>query len=104
MQELLSHRNSRCYVKHARTNGRTWLCNPFLGNSLVNTFLTLIMDQILGHDQYYVKKKKGKTNPVTGREGPYGCETIGSQMAVRLSALRVGRPLPPRKIPGSHFC
>jgi hypothetical protein len=24
-------------------------------------------------------------------------------MAVRLSALRAGRPLPPRKIPGTHF-
>jgi hypothetical protein len=25
-------------------------------------------------------------------------------MAVRLSALRVGRHLPPRKFPGTHFC
>jgi hypothetical protein len=25
-------------------------------------------------------------------------------MAVRLSALSTGRPLPPRKIPGTHFC
>jgi hypothetical protein len=25
-------------------------------------------------------------------------------MAVRLSAPRAGRPLPPRKIPGTHFC
>jgi hypothetical protein len=25
-------------------------------------------------------------------------------MAVRMSALRAGRPLPPRKIPGTHFC
>jgi hypothetical protein len=25
-------------------------------------------------------------------------------MAVRLSVLRAGRPLPPRKIPGTHFC
>jgi hypothetical protein len=25
-------------------------------------------------------------------------------MVVRLSALRTGRPLPPRKIPGTHFC
>jgi hypothetical protein len=30
--------------------------------------------------------------------------TFGSQMAVRLSALRAGRFLPPRKIPGTHFC
>jgi hypothetical protein len=52
------------------------------------------------------------TIPVTGRGDPQGCETsrlnifhvIGSQMAARLSALRTGRPLPPRKIPGTHFC
>jgi hypothetical protein len=25
-------------------------------------------------------------------------------MAVRMSALRAGRPLPPRKIPGTHLC
>jgi hypothetical protein len=25
-------------------------------------------------------------------------------MAVRLTALRAGRPLPPRKFPGTHFC
>jgi hypothetical protein len=25
-------------------------------------------------------------------------------MAVRLSALRAGRPLTPRKVPGTHFC
>jgi hypothetical protein len=25
-------------------------------------------------------------------------------MAVMLSALRAGRPLPPRKTPGTHFC
>jgi hypothetical protein len=58
-------------------------------------------------------QKKGKAMLVTGREGPQGCETsrlphfpltIGSQMAVRLSALRAGSPLPPRNIPGTHFC
>jgi hypothetical protein len=57
------------------------------------------------------EKKKGKAIPVTGREGPWCCETsrlphflytIGSQTAVRLSAG--GRPLPPRKIPGTNFC
>jgi hypothetical protein len=48
---------------------------------------------------------------VTGRGGLYGCErsrlphflAVDSQMAVRLSALRVGRPLAPRKIPGTYF-
>jgi hypothetical protein len=43
-----------------------------------------------------------KAIPVTGREGPYGCETLrlphfldSSQMAVRLSTLRTSRPLTP---------
>jgi hypothetical protein len=49
---------------------------------------------------------KGKAIPVRGREGPYGCGTsklphflytVSSQMAVRLSALRAGRPLPPQE-------
>jgi hypothetical protein len=51
--------------------------------------------------------------PATGRGGPLGSETsslphfykIGSQMSVRLAALRAGRPpFTPRKIPGTHFC
>jgi hypothetical protein len=37
------------------------------------------------------------------RRGSHIFQTIGSQMAVR-SALRADRPLPPRKIPGTHFC
>jgi hypothetical protein len=49
-------------------------------------------------------KRKGKAVLVTDREGPYGCDTstlshfvqtIGSQMAVNLSALRAGRHLTP---------
>jgi hypothetical protein len=48
---------------------------------------------------------KGKAVPVTGRGGSHIFWTIGSQMAVRLSALRSGRPpFIPRKIPGTHFC
>jgi hypothetical protein len=47
---------------------------------------------------------KGKAIPVTGCGGPQGYEPskphifqiIGSQRAVRLSALRTGLPLPPR--------
>jgi hypothetical protein len=52
----------------------------------------------------------GRAVPITGRGGPQGSETSrlpnfldSSQMAVR-SPLRAGRPLPPRKIPGTHFC
>jgi hypothetical protein len=37
--------------------------------------------------------KKGKVIPVTDRGGSHIFKTIGSQMAVRLSALRTGRPL-----------
>jgi hypothetical protein len=48
--------------------------------------------------------KKGKAVPLTGPEGPYGCEMWrlphfldNSQMVVRLSALRNGHPLPPER-------
>jgi hypothetical protein len=49
---------------------------------------------------------KGKAIPVTGRDGPLGCETsrlpdfvytISSQMAVKLTALSAGRPLAPER-------
>jgi hypothetical protein len=48
-------------------------------------------------------KKKARAIPVTGRGGPIGSwdvedptffQTVSSQMAVRLSALLAGRPLP----------
>jgi hypothetical protein len=51
----------------------------------------------------HLVKEKGKVIPVTDRGDPYGCETsrlphflytIGSQMAVKLSVLCPGRPLP----------
>jgi hypothetical protein len=44
-----------------------------------------------------------KAIPLTGHGGPWGCDT-SRWGEVRLSALRAGRPLPPRKIPGTHFC
>jgi hypothetical protein len=44
------------------------------------------------------------THRVVRRRGSHIFYTIGSQMAVRLSALRTGRPLPPREISGTHFC
>jgi hypothetical protein len=50
------------------------------------------------------QQKKGKAIPVPGRRGSHIFQTIASQMAVRLSALRARRPLPPRMIPGTHFC
>jgi hypothetical protein len=38
------------------------------------------------------------------RRGSHVFYTVGSQMALRLSALSAGRALHPRKIPGTHFC
>jgi hypothetical protein len=57
-------------------------------------------------DGGYEAQVKDKAIPVTGREGPYGSETlrfphflqtVGSQMAVMLSDLSACRPLPPGK-------
>jgi hypothetical protein len=50
--------------------------------------------------------------PVTGREGPEGCETsrlphfLDSQLTDGGEAVSLTRPPPftPRKIPGTHFC
>jgi hypothetical protein len=41
---------------------------------------------------------------VVRRRGSYVLQIAGSLMAVRLSALRAGRPVPPRTIPGIQFC
>jgi hypothetical protein len=40
-------------------------------------------------------KQAVKAHRVEGRRGSHIFQTIGSQVAVRLSALRAGRPLPP---------
>jgi hypothetical protein len=49
--------------------------------------------------QYYDSEayEEGKAIPVRGRRGSYIFQAIGSQMAVRLSALRADRPLPPQE-------
>jgi hypothetical protein len=57
-------------------------------------------------------KGKGKAIPVTGRGGPYGCETLrfshflGNRLTDCGEAVTLTRQLPftPRKIPGTHFC
>jgi hypothetical protein len=43
---LLSHRNSRFQVIHARNNGTTGLCNRLFGNGSVNTILCRCNDVI----------------------------------------------------------
>jgi hypothetical protein len=59
----------------------------------------------------YSKKKKGKAIPVTGREGPQGWETsrVPHYLDNRLTyggkvVSLTHQPLPPKKIPGTHFC
>jgi hypothetical protein len=56
--------------------------------------------------------KKGKAIPVTGREGPWGCETSRLPYFLDNQLTDVGEvvsptrrpPFTPRKIPGTHFC
>jgi hypothetical protein len=48
--------------------------------------------------------KAVKAHTVVGHQGFHIIQAIGSQMAVRLSTLHIGHPLPPRNIPGTHFC
>jgi hypothetical protein len=69
------------------------------------------MRETLENKNYSCQKMECKCEaiPVIGHEGVrlQGCYifyTVGSQMAVRLSALCASRPLPLRKIPGTHFC
>jgi 4-diphosphocytidyl-2C-methyl-D-erythritol kinase len=45
-----------------------------------------------------------KAHRVMGGRGSHIFYTIRSQMPLRLSAFRAERPLPPGKIPGTHFC
>jgi hypothetical protein len=56
--------------------------------------------------------KNGKAIPVTGREGPYSCETsrlshfLDNQLTDggEVVSLTCRPPFTPRKIPGTHFC
>jgi hypothetical protein len=56
--------------------------------------------------------KKGKAIPVTGREGPWSCETLRLQHFLDNRLTDDGEdvsptrqpPFTPRNIPGSHFC
>jgi hypothetical protein len=55
---------------------------------------------------------KGKAIPVTGREGPQGCETSGLPHFLdnqlkddgEVVSLTCRPSFTPRKIPGTHFC
>jgi hypothetical protein len=51
----------------------------------------------------YKGKVKVKLSLQKALNAHRGVRGRGSHMAVRLSALRAGHPLPPRKIPGTHF-
>jgi hypothetical protein len=45
-----------------------------------------------------------ETHRVVSRQGPHIIQTVGSQMAVRLLALRAGLALPHRKTPSTQLC
>jgi hypothetical protein len=57
-------------------------------------------------------KKKGKAIPLTGRGGPYGCETSRLPHFLENRPTDGGEvvgltrwpPFTPKKIPGAHFC
>jgi hypothetical protein len=57
-------------------------------------------------------KKLGKTVPITGREGPWGCEMsrlphfLDNRLTDGGEVVSLTRQLPftPRKIPGTHLC
>jgi hypothetical protein len=59
-----------------------------------------------------LKVKKGKAIPLTGHEGPYGCETsrlphyLGNRLTYGGEVVSLTRrpPITPRKIPDTHFC
>jgi hypothetical protein len=59
-----------------------------------------------------VYKGKGKINPITGLDRPWGFQEaeaprfqkIWHMKVVRLSAISTGRLYPPENISGTHFC
>jgi hypothetical protein len=61
---------------------------------------------------FIIPLAKSRVIPVTGRASPWGCETsrttefINNRLTVggEFLALSAGHLLPPRKIPGIHFC
>jgi hypothetical protein len=76
-------------------------------NMLVCSIFWIMLFYSLTNTKNHIKCKcvlKGKAIPVTGHEGPKGCETsrlshflqpVGSQLMIRLSALHASHPLPP---------
>jgi hypothetical protein len=51
--------------------------------------------QMMAKDKVKSMQQAVEANMVVRRRGSHILETVGSQMAVRLSALRTDRPLPP---------
>jgi hypothetical protein len=79
------------------------MCDKFFCSVIYQCLSAVCNNEMVLLTLLVYSKSKGKAIPVTDRGGPWGCETsrlrnfyiIGSQMAVSLSLLRVGRPLPP---------
>jgi hypothetical protein len=66
--------------------------------------------EVVGSNFDRTKVKKGKAIPVTGRGGPYSCETsrlshfLDNRLTNVGEVVSLTRPLHPRKVPGTHFC
>jgi hypothetical protein len=83
------------------------MCVSFLSVLLLEAFIAQINIQRLKGKQF----KKGKSIPVRGRGGPYGCETsrlphfLDNRLADGVVVSPTRRPpFNTRKIPGPHFC
>jgi hypothetical protein len=80
-----------------------------------NSFIFLVISKDVCTSAFTIFKNnsiKGKTIPVTGCEGPWGCETLRIPHFVdnrltdagEIVSLTRQPPFTPRKIPGTHFC
>jgi hypothetical protein len=81
-------------VEHRVVKGSYWACAN--KGEIENETKTIIL-QIRTDNLHPIRRRAeiGKALVVTGRGGSNIFLTICSQMEVRLSALRIGRPLPP---------
>jgi hypothetical protein len=83
------------------------LVSQYVNNTVqcmtVNTYSASVTEHAVQMTDGIKKSKQGKAIPVTGREGPYGCETLRLPHfldnrltdGVRMSALCAGRPFSP---------
>jgi hypothetical protein len=78
----------------------------------ISTYVIHCVTDVNIHSQRHKEHKKAKAIPVTGRKGPWGCETsrLPHFLENRLTdggevdSLTRRPPFTPRKIPDTHFC